>query len=183
MINYKLKIECQSDKVLSSDITFVSGDVKACKLTFDFFDDGALLDIQNCVLVVRARRADGSCVEGAGEIVDGKGVFIPENSIYAIPGELRLEIALCDSAKSYITTKIITAEVMEGIGGNNEPEATEVSVFVTLINQVQSKIEAANKLIEDSIPVKGVDYWTDEDKAQIVADVLEALPSAEEVAY
>lgn len=179
MINYKLKIECQSDKVLSSDITFVSGDVKACKLTFDFFDDGVLLDIQNCVLVVRARRADGTCVEGAGEIVDGKGVFIPENNIYSIPGELRLEIALCDSAKSYITTKIITAEVVEGIGDNNEPEATEISVFVTLLNQVQSKIEAINKLIEDSIPVKGVDYWTDEDKAEIKAYVDEAILGGE----
>lgn len=32
-------------------------------------------------------------------------------------------------------------------------------------------------------PVKGIDYWTDDDKAEIVADVLAALPAAEEVAY
>lgn len=29
-------------------------------------------------------------------------------------------------------------------------------------------------------PVKGVDYWTEEDQAQIVSDVLAALPAAEE---
>lgn len=32
-------------------------------------------------------------------------------------------------------------------------------------------------------PVKGVDYWTDEDQASIVNAVLEALPSAEEVGF
>lgn len=32
-------------------------------------------------------------------------------------------------------------------------------------------------------PERGVDYWTDEDKAEIVSDVLAALPAAEEVAY
>lgn len=179
MINYKLKIDCQSDKVLSSDIAFVSGDVKAYKLTFDFFDNGEAVDTKNCVLAVRAKRADGTCVEGAGEIVDGKGVYIPENSIYAIPGELRLEVALCDSAKSYITTKIIVAEVIEGIGTNNEPEATEISMFATLLNQVQTKIEALNKILEESVPLKGVDYWTEEDKAEIKAYVDEAVLGGE----
>lgn len=32
-------------------------------------------------------------------------------------------------------------------------------------------------------PVKGVDYWTAADKEEIVAEVLAALPSAEEVEY
>jgi hypothetical protein len=32
-------------------------------------------------------------------------------------------------------------------------------------------------------PEKGVDYWTEEDKAEIVADVLEALPNGDEVDY
>ena len=32
-------------------------------------------------------------------------------------------------------------------------------------------------------PQKGVHYWTEEDKAEMIADVLAALPVAEEVAY
>lgn len=32
-------------------------------------------------------------------------------------------------------------------------------------------------------PAKGVDYWTEEDQASIVEDVLAALPVAEEVGY
>jgi hypothetical protein len=32
-------------------------------------------------------------------------------------------------------------------------------------------------------PIRGVDYWTEEDKAEIVADALEALPDAEEVEF
>ena len=175
MINYKLKIETQSEKVLSSDITFVSGDVRAYKFTFDFFDGGVPIDIENCLLVVRARRADGKCIEDAGEVIDGKGVYEPQNSIFAIPGEVRLEIALCDSAKSYITAKIIIAEVIEGVGNECETGGEEISVFVTLMNQVQSKIETANKLIEESIPQIGTDYWTEEDKAEIVCEVVEKI--------
>ena len=37
--------------------------------------------------------------------------------------------------------------------------------------------------LDGHTPARGVDYWTDNDKAQIVADVLAALPAAEEVAY
>lgn len=175
MINYKLKIDCQGDKLLSSDIVFVSGDVKAYKLIFEFKDGDSVIDIADCILTVRARRADGSCVEGAGEIVDGKGVFIPQNSIYAIPGEVRMEIALCDSAKSYITTKIIIAEVIEGIGNSCEPEETEISVFVSLLNQLQTRINAIKALMEESAPVKGEDYWTEEDKVEIKSYVDECM--------
>ena len=32
-------------------------------------------------------------------------------------------------------------------------------------------------------PVKGVDYWTEADKAQMVNDVIAALPDASEVTY
>ena len=32
-------------------------------------------------------------------------------------------------------------------------------------------------------PVKGTDYWTDDDKAQMVNDVIAALPDASEVSY
>lgn len=34
-----------------------------------------------------------------------------------------------------------------------------------------------------AIPKKGVDYWTEADKAEIVQDVLDALLDGDEVAY
>ena len=35
-------------------------------------------------------------------------------------------------------------------------------------------------VIRGATPVKGTDYWTETDKAEIVAEVLAALPAAEE---
>jgi len=61
----------------------------------------------------------------------------------------------------------------------NQYKGEEISVFVTLINQVQSKIEAANKLIEASTPQRGTDYWTEEDKAEIKSYVDEAILGGE----
>jgi len=179
MINYKMKIDCLNEKVLSSDITFISGDVMAYKMIFEFYEDDKPMDITDCTLVVRAKRADGKCIEGAGEIIDGKGTFVPGNSMYAVPGELKMEIALSDSSKSYVTTKVIVAEVVEGIGAKNQPDATEVSVFVTLLNQVQARMDAVKRLAEEAIPVKGEDYWTDQDKAEIKSYVDEAILGGE----
>ena len=175
MINYKFKIDCQGEKILASDITFVTGDVGAYKLTFDFFDNGKKADISNYILTIRAKRADGKIISGTGEIVNNSGVFVPQNSIYAVPGEVLMEVALCDSAKNYITTKIITAEVIQGLGEDGEPEANEISAFVSLISRVQEKVEATQKLIEASVPQREVDYWTEEDKEEIKTYVDEAI--------
>lgn len=37
--------------------------------------------------------------------------------------------------------------------------------------------------VDGHTPIKGVDYWTEEDKASIVADVIDALPTAESGVY
>lgn len=182
MINYRLKIDCQGDKILSSDMVFVSGDVKAYKLILEFRDGTYDVDTSDCVLMVRARRADGSCVDDAGEIVDGKGIYVPRNSIYAVPGEVRLEIALCDSAKSYVTTKIITAEVIEGIGNSCEPGKEEVSVFVSLVNQLQAKIDAMKNLAEEELVSGKLSMWMPNTGYHAGEVVLAQVAESDEVA-
>lgn len=179
MINYRLKINFQDTKTLTSDICFVSGDVGAYRFVFDFFDCGKKVDVSDCVLTVRAKRADGKIIEGAGEITDGVAVFVPKNSMYSVPGELYMEIALTTKGKKYITTKIITASVIEGLGCDTLVSNDEVSVFVTLLNQVQSRIEEVNKLKREALPVRGLDYWTDADKEEIKSYVDEAILGGE----
>ncbi|MBQ3118163.1 MAG: hypothetical protein IJC10_00160 [Clostridia bacterium] len=175
MIDYKIKVNFQDEKILTSDICFVSGDVKSNRLIFEFYNNGTRVDISNYTLSVRAKRSDGVVVAGAGNIQDNAAVFVPENNFYAVPGELYMEIALSDSAGRYATTKIIVASVVQGLGEAAIEGADNLSVYVTLLNEAQSKIDQANKLIEDSIPVKGEDYWTDEDKAEIKSYVDEAI--------
>ena len=179
MIDFKIKINFQDTKILTSDIELVSGDVGAYKFSFEFYNNGKKVDISDCVLVVRAKRADGKIIEGAGDISEGKAIYVPKNSVFAVPGELYMEVALMTKEKKYITTKVITAYVIAGLGDDTTVEGDEISVFVNLLNQVQSKLEATNKLIEESIPVKGVDYWTDEDKTEIKAYVDEVILGGE----
>ncbi len=183
MINYRFKINFQDEKVLYSDICFVSGDVKSYNLIFEFYDQGKRVDISGYTPSIRAKRSDGVVVACAGVIKDNTAVFTPENNMYYLPGELYIEIALSDSAGRYATTKIITASVVQGLGEAAIDGADNISVYVSLLNQTQSKIDQANELIKRSVPQKGVDYWTEEDKAEMVALVIAALPRAEEVAY
>lgn len=41
----------------------------------------------------------------------------------------------------------------------------------------------AKKYAADAVPEKGVDYWTEEDKEEIVQDVLDALPDGDSTEY
>jgi hypothetical protein len=179
MIDYKIKVNFQDAKILTSDIELISGDVGAYKFSFEFYNNGKKVDISDCILIVRTKRADGKIIEGTGEISDGKAIYVPKNNVFAIPGELYMEIALTTKEKKYITTKVITAYVIAGLGKDATTENDEVSVFVTLLNQVQSSIDEVKKIAEDSVPVKGVDYWTDGDKAEIKSYVDEAILGGE----
>lgn len=148
MITYKLKINYQEARILNSDIEFVTGDIGAYRLEFEFYDNGNRDNLAGKLLTVRARRADGVCYASNGEIVDNIGVFVPKNNIYAVPGDLCLEIALSDSAGNYVTTKIITASVIDGIGDVANGAQDDVSIYVTLLAQIKAQIDEANKLVD-----------------------------------
>lgn len=175
MINYRLKINFQDEKILTSDICFVSGDVKSYNLILEFYDQGKRVDISGYTPSIRAKRSDGVVVACAGVIKNNAAVFTPENNMYSSPGDLYIEIALSDSAGKYATAKIIVASVVQGLGEAAVEGADNLSVYVSLLNQVQSKIDQANELIKRSVPERSVDYWTDEDIAEIKSYVDDAI--------
>lgn len=148
MITYKLKINYQEARILNSDMEFVTGDIGAYRLEFEFYDNGSRDNLAGKLLTVRARRADGVCYASNGEIVDNIGIFVPKNNIYAVPGDLCLEIALSDSAGNYVTAKIITASVIDGIGDVANGAQDDVSIYVTLLAQIKAQIDEANKLVD-----------------------------------
>lgn len=173
MITYKLKINYQDSRVLTSDMEFVTGDVGAYRLEFAFYDNGARVGLSDKLLTVKARRADGVVLSDSGSISENTALFVPKNELYAVPGELYLEIALTDNAKNYITTKIVMANVIEGLGEPSDIAENGVSVYVTLLNQVKSQIDAANQLIKDS------KAYYDEEIAQMQSEVEGAKVAAE----
>lgn len=98
-------------------------------------------------------------------------------SIKIIKGDVTQTVRMVDGylrrtdTGNFVATEetIITLDQMKGIA--NE---------LTVTNQ---KAQAMMDDLEDAIPVKGVDYWTAEDKQSIVNDVLAALPAAEGVSF
>lgn len=146
MITYKLKINYQDSRVLTSDMEFVTGDVGAYRLEFSFYDNGARVDISDKLLTVKAKRADGSVLSDSGSITENTAVYIPKNEIYAVCGALMFEIALTDSAKNYLTTKVILANVIEGLGEPQGSAENAASVYVTLLGEIKTRLDAANQV-------------------------------------
>ena len=147
MITYKLKINYQDSRVLTSDMEFVTGDVGAYRLEFSFYDNGARVDVSDKLLTVKAKRADGVVLSDSGSISGNTAVYVPKNEIYATGGALALEIALMDSAKNYLTTKVILANVIEGLGEPQDTAENKSSVYVTLLSEIKTRIDAANQLL------------------------------------
>ena len=150
MITYKLKINCQEPRVLVSDMEFVAGDVNAYRLEFTFYDNGEKISLSDKILTVKGKRADGTILSGSGQIEGAQATFVPANAFYAVPGELLLEIALTDSAGNYMTTKILSASVLEGLGESTEMATTNVSAYVTLLAQLANRLDSADQLIAET---------------------------------
>lgn len=137
MINYKQTIYAAGDRTTKSNMIFTTGDVRAYILKLDFPG----LCIEGCGLTVKAKRADDVVIVGYSEDPER---YILQNNMYAVAGELRLEIALTAADGRYITTAEILAEVREGFG---EPDITgddRVPVLTELIIQATSAAEACN---------------------------------------
>lgn len=179
MINYRLKIDFLDSKTLASDICFVSGDVKSSTLYFEFYNDGQRVDISGYELSVRAKRSDGVVVASSGKIKDNTAVFAPESNMYCVPGELYMEIALTNATGKYATTKIITAEVIEGLGEAAIEAVDNLNVYVKLISDAISAKEEAKAAAEVAKNVHpeirdGIWWVYDADKATMVSSGIKA---------
>ncbi len=147
MITYHLKLSGQDPRVLYSDMEFVAGDVGAYRLVFSFYDENTPLSLSDKILAVKIKRADGVVLSDSGEITDNTAVYIPKNDCFCVPGTITFEIALMDSAKNYITTKIIHASVLAGVGEPSAIAGDNSSVYVTLLAQTKNQLDAARELL------------------------------------
>lgn len=150
MITYHLKLSGQDPRVLYSDMEFVAGDVGAYRLVFSFFDEHAPLSLSDKVLAVKIQRADGVVLSDSGEMTNDTAVYVPKNDCFCVPGTITFEIALMDSAKNYVTTKIIHATVLKSVGEPSAIAGTSSSVFVTLLAQTKAQLDAANALLTET---------------------------------
>jgi len=154
MINYRLKIDFSDSKTLASDICFVSGDIKSSTLYFEFFNAGKRVDISGYTLTVRAKRSDGVVVASSGKIENNTAIFTPESNIYTVPGEVYMEIALSDATGKYATTKVIIAEVIEGLGEAAIEGVDNLNVYVTLLNEAVAAKDEAKSAADIAVSAK-----------------------------
>jgi len=145
MITYHLKLSGQDPRVLYSNMEFVAGDVGAYRLVFSFFDEYAPISLSDKILAVKIKRADGVVLSDSGEITNDTAVYIPKNDCFSVAGEVTFEIALMDSVKNYITTKIIHARVLKSVGEPSIIADDNTSVYVTLLAQTKAQLDAANQ--------------------------------------
>lgn len=117
----------------------------------------------------------------------GTTVSIPEEVLYSPFRKLLVGVCGTDDAGTVVIPTILAEGpfIEPGADPTVDPVATELPVWKNLQNQIgdlsllqtsdnDSLVNAINEVLQ-STPVRGEDYWTDEDIAEIKAYVDEAI--------
>ena len=136
-----------------------------------------------------------------GDII--RDVYLEDRNECVVPWEILTVINIgkpvCVGVYGMLGSEIIIPTIYTDVGiliagasPSDDPSIEHSPELVQqLIDMTHSAINTANSVREDAnngkfdgyTPVKGVDYWTPEDKQEIVDDVLASLPRAEEASF
>lgn len=149
MIPYKIKIDLEGQRDISSNITLSVGDVDAYGLVLEFYRDGRLFDITGYNLAVNAMPAGATLpIPDIGTVKDGRGYYVIKSSMYAYAGETQLEIILSNSGGSTVT-KVLRFPVRSGFGsyGGSIADEKDYTVLNTLIQRTQAALADAMAVV------------------------------------
>ncbi len=151
MLTYTIRTDVKGKRTLATDAVFTTGDVQAYRLQFVFYDNG-VYDATGCSLMVKGKRPDGAVVIDEG-VIDrlGNAFYDVKSSMYAVPGELALEVALLTKDGGYITVKELAIFVREGFGEGNLAEDT-----APLLTELHKTLEEAKEVTEKARPIGDV---------------------------
>ena len=113
------------------DYPLITSDYRAYRIVTDIKDASSI--------VVTAQRADGSAVSCTGTAEDGCILF---NALYAVEGELILNVCICDENGSVVTENKIYATVESGIDANAAENTIEGSTLAVQAYEIASRTAA-----------------------------------------
>lgn len=117
------------------------------------------------------------------------------------PGKGYVEVLGMVDGRRKLSARVPTMVIASGLAATADPPESQQPWFARAMEAVQGVPEAINTALQAAkesgefdgaqgdpgpvgpAPVKGQDYWTTTDKAEIVSDVLAALPNASGVSF
>lgn len=132
------------------DRPLVSGDINAYEITLMCNED-----LSGCVFQITAERADGKIVSDIGEIKGNKATYLISNSMYQVPGELKLRLKIMSQTDECLTAKELLFTVLESDENKEQIEATEeYPLLMKLMADTKDaceKAECAYNLVNDKV--------------------------------
>lgn len=117
------------------------------------------------------------------------------------PGNGHVEVLGMVDGRRKLSARVQTKVIPSGLAATSDPPESQQPWFERAMGAVEGVPEAINTALQAAkesgefdgaqgdpgpagpAPVKGQDYWTATDKAEIVSDVLAALPNASGVSF
>lgn len=180
------------------------GDSNSRFLKATIVNDGRKIDIPiTAKALINAQRGDGQAKSFEGCVNADSTVTVPlTHWMLEVGGVVLCDISIIGADKSKLTTTQFTVEIESNVCSDENISSDEsCDILVQLIEDVKevqatgipgkeglSAYEVAVKngfegtetewleSLNGKTPKKGIDYFTEADKAEIVADALDALP-------
>ena len=144
MIDYKFRIDLQSERTIYTHTELTTGDAYAYRFWFSFYSDGQPYDISDCMLTVKAKRADGVVLTDAGSISgDGTAYYDVKSDMYSVAGTTSFEVALMTASGGYITTKELVMHTRPGFGEGDITPGSTSPFLATLAEKAMQAADSA----------------------------------------
>ncbi len=150
MIDYNLKIDLQGDRAKHTDIVFTTGDNRGYKLNFSFYSYGEKVDISDYTVTVKAKREDGQVIIDIGETVGTVASYVVAGNMYAVPGDVKLEVGLIGPDGSLVTSCVLQCAVREGFGEKGL-ETKNTTPILERTATIAKKAEIAAGEVKDAV--------------------------------
>ncbi len=138
-------------------------------------NDGRKLHIaKTSKALLNAKRADGESKSFEGNVNDDGTVTVPlAYWMLELDSKVKCDISVIDSEMQKLTTASFEIDVQAVANpAENIAEGKDYDILVSLISECEEAISKAENLNDGYTPIKGVDYWTAEDKAEIMGEKL-----------
>ncbi len=146
MIQYFIRVDLQSSRILYTDIELTSGDLSAYQLVFTFYSNGVCYPLGDHTLVIKAKRPDGQIITDRGFVTEkGQGIYLMSSNLYAVSGSLSLEVAVVGLNGEYITAKELFLQVRQGYGEETLRPENTTPILSKLMELALRAEQAVNK--------------------------------------
>ena len=143
MRDYEINSDLKQSKF--ENLKFVQFD-NGSTITVNLFEDGQAVDLTNCTVVTRFKRADGRVIDKATAVTENKIIVAVDDTVTAVAGVLKVIFKITYETSKQVSTFMLLADINVGIGDETISPGSggNVNIVITLYDDQTGEVKTVN---------------------------------------